>query len=403
MFCVLGQILSALLERSGPIRLRYWAEEGGGGLLSLYEQPMKFEVFRFLIGWISKLMIVVFFLAVYPLFANQSSHPLFWSFLTVGLLMAATEITSRSLVGRDPGNALRRFTGLYRLSLRLMSPLIVLLAPLLPASMLERTDDDENGVTDDEIEAFISVGTQEGILEPGEEDLIQGVIDFGDSLVESVATPRIDMVCAAVDIDLEALTELFLSSRHSRIPIYQDTVDQIVGILHIRDLFTGLRSDKEPSVLDLAMEPYFVPESKPLSDLLREFQASRQQVEIMVDEYGGTAGMVTVEDLLEEIVGEIEDEHDESTPENELLPDGSWRIDGGAPLETLEELFDVDLEGATSHPLGGLIFASLGYVPKPGEIVDSHGLLLQVESVEDRRIGSVSVKRNNSLDEEISS
>ena len=397
---VLLHLMSALLERTSPIRLRHWAEESEGRLLDLYEQPMRFEVYRFLIGFLAKLSTLALLVCVMPLFAKWSSGAWLSSVLTVALLLAVTELISRSLVGRDPERALRRLTGLYRFSLMMLGPLVVVLAPLLPDAILERQEDDEDGVTDDEIEAFINVGTQEGILEPGEEDLIQGVIDFGDTLVKSVVTPRIDMVCAPVDSDLESLAELFLSSKHSRIPIFQETVDQIVGILHIRDLFRGIRASDPPPVLELTIDPYFVPETKPLTHLLREFQALRQQVAVVVDEYGGTAGMVTVEDLLEEIVGEIEDEHDEAQPQNEPLESGGWRVDGRAPLETLDELFDVEIEEEPFETVGGLIFGSLGYVPKPGESVDSHGLMLEVERVEDRRIKSVIVHRSQVIGEE---
>lgn len=392
---MLLHFMSALLERTSPIRLRHWAEESEGRLLDLYEQPMRFEVYRFLIGLLTKLSALALLLAVFPLISSQSENPILWSALVVALLLGFTELLSRSLVARDPEGALRRLTVPYRVSLFVLRPLVVVLTPLLPSSILDRQEDAENGVTDDEIEAFISVGTQEGIIEPGEEELIQGVIDFGDTLVKSVVTPRIDMVCAPVESDLEGLAELFLSSRHSRIPVYQETVDHIVGVLHIRDLFRGIRSDESPSVSELTIDPYFVPETKPLSDLLREFQASRQQVAIVVDEYGGTAGMVTVEDLLEEIVGEIEDEHDVAQPKNEALVDGGWRVDGRAPLETLNELFDVVIAEESYETVGGLIFGSLGYVPKAGEVVDSHGLVLEVERVENRRVKSVLVRRSD--------
>jgi CBS domain containing-hemolysin-like protein len=262
----------------------------------------------------------------------------------------------------------------------------------MPAAVVERRED-EGEVTEDEIEAFIDVGTREGILDPGEDDLIQRVIDFGDAVVRSVMTPRIDMVCAPVSSSLETLAELFLSSKHSRIPVYEDSVDHIVGILHIRDLLGGLRDDSEPSAADLAMEPYFVPETKPLNELLAEFQALHLQMAIVVDEYGGTSGMVTVEDLLEEIVGEIEDEHDESAPVNEQLEDGGWRLDGRLPIESLDEIFDVELEEEAYETLGGLIFGSLGYVPQPGESLEIGGLRLQIESIEQRRISSVLVHR----------
>jgi CBS domain containing-hemolysin-like protein len=388
LLAILIQVLSALLERSGPIRLRHWAEEAAGRILTIYERPLRFEVFRYLLVWLAKLAPIALLLAFWPLFQGWSEQPLLWSTLSVIVIVAATELLSRSLVGRDPESALRYFTFFYRAVLIFAAPLLLILSPVFPASIVERQDD-EDQVTEDEIEAFISVGAQEGILEPGEEDLIQRVLDFGDTLVRSVVTPRIDMICAPVDTDLEEMAELYLSSKHSRIPIFRETVDQIVGILHIRDLLQGLRQPQESTIAELVLEPYFVPETKPLNELLKEFQAQRQQVAIVVDEYGGTAGMVTVEDLLEEIVGEIEDEHDEAAPQSEALTDGRWRVDGRLPLEDLEDIFDVDVEDEPYETVGGLIFGRLGFVPEPGQRVNVYELSLQVESVEARRIKTV--------------
>ena len=390
IFAVIVQVLAALLDRSGPIRLRYWAQEAGGRLLSLFEAPLKFEVFRYLLSWLARMSTVALFLVLWSLTRDFSWPSWLAAVAIVGAILAATELVIRSLVGRDPERALRRLTGIYRIAAFFLRPFISVLAPLMPAAVVERRED-EGQVTDDEIEAFLDVGTREGILEPGEDDLIQRLIDFGDTVVRSVVTPRIDMVCAPVDSSLESLAELFLSSKHSRIPVYQESVDQIVGILHIRDLLRGLRDEAGPSASDLMMEPYFVPETKPLSELLSEFQALHLQMAIVVDEYGGTSGMVTVEDLLEEIVGEIEDEHDEAAPVNEPLEDGGWRLDGRASLESLDELFEVELDEEAYETIGGLIFGSLGYVPEPGECVEIGGLRFRIESVEQRRISSVAV------------
>lgn len=390
---ILAIVLSILLERSGPIRLRHWAEEAGGRLLRTYDRPASFEVFRFLLSWVAKVVPLALFFSLWSLLSNLGAErAAVWTVFVVILVLAASELLGRSLVRRDPERALRRLTLIYRLILWLLLPLVAVLSPFFTSSAVERKED-EGAVTEDEIEAFIDVGTREGILDPGEEELIMGVIDFGDTVVRSVVTPRIDMVCASSESDLDSLIELFLASRHSRIPIYEDSVDHIVGVLHIRDLLRGQRSKEPIAVKDLTMPPYFVPETKPLNELLREFQEQRQQLAVVVDEYGGTAGIVTVEDLLEEIVGEIEDEYDEAAPVHEALSDGSWRIDGREPLELLDELFDVGIEEEPFETVGGLIFARLGSVPRPGEAVESHGLRLTVERIEGRRIRSVLVER----------
>jgi CBS domain containing-hemolysin-like protein len=248
---------------------------------------------------------------------------------------------------------------------------------------------------DDEIEAFIDVGTREGILEPGLERLLRGIVDFSDTAVRSVMTPRMQVQFAAADSALGALADLLVESGHSRIPLYDGSIDHIVGIVHIRDVLKALRNGGDGSGLarKLANPPFFVPETKPLGQLLRELQARYQQMAVVVDEYGGTAGVVTVEDLVEEIVGELVDEHEEAHPENELLPDGSWILEGGSDVDLLEDLFGVDLgEDVPWETVGGMVFSLLGDVPEVGESVESHGLLYIVEEVDDRRVAQVRVE-----------
>ena len=218
------------------------------------------------------------------------------------------------------------------------------------------------------------------------------VIDFGDAVVKSVITPRIDMVAAPADSDLESLAELFLEAKHTRIPLYRDSVDQVVGVLHLRELLAGLRSPDPPGAAELALPPYVIPETKPLNELLREFQRSRQQLAIVVDEFGGTVGLVTVEDLLEEIVGEIVDEHEE-VPESSLeLPDGSWKLDGATPVDTLHMLFGVDVEDEPVETVGGLVFGRLGQLPEAGQRIEAFGLEIIVQEVQGRRVKSLIVR-----------
>jgi CBS domain containing-hemolysin-like protein len=206
-------------------------------------------------------------------------------------------------------------------------------------------------------------------------------------------TPRIDVAAAAAEESLDALADRFLDSGHSRLPLYEGSIDRIVGILHIRDLLRALRAAAPTPARELAKPPLVVPETKKLAELLREMQASREQLAIVVDEYGGTSGLVTVEDLVEEIVGEIADEHEEVEAAPEPLPGGGWRLDGGAPIETLDELFGIDLEEEPYETVAGLVLSVLGSLPEPGQAVVAHGLRLAVEEVENRRIQSVRVER----------
>ena len=391
---VLFSVLSALLERSGPIRLRQWAEEAGGNLRRLYDVPVRFGVFRFLLSLLSRLIPIVLVLALAQLLQIwERRYPFFWAFGFVAVLVASVEAGNRAVLAHDPERALRVLTRFYRVVLLLLSPIVALLAPLVPSSRLRERDENEEEATDEEIEAFIDVGTREGILEPEQGEWLWSIVDFRDTQVRSVMTPRIDMVCAPVEASLDTLAERFVESGHSRIPLYEDSIDHVVGILHIRDVLRASRLSEPPPVRELIKPPLFIPETKPLGELLKELQARFQQVAIVVDEYGGTAGLVTVEDLIEEIVGEIMDEHEALVAELEPLEDGGYRLDGRAHIDLLEELFQVEVEDPEYETIAGLIYTFLGHVPQPGEKVDRFGLRFTVEAVADRRIQTVRVER----------
>jgi putative hemolysin len=398
---VLVAVLSALLERSGPIRLRHWAEEAEGALLRLFESPVRFGVFRSLLSLCSRLLPLCLYIALAALLRELGVlRPAAWAFGVVLVIVAATEAANRFLVGHSPERALRVLTRAYRATLFVLAPLVTLLVPMVPARAFERGQEENgdgrpNEASEEEIEAFIDVGTREGILEPEEGEWLWSIVGFGDTQVRSVMTPRIDMVCAPVETTLEVLAERFVESGHSRIPIYEDSIDHVIGILHIRDVLRALRTPEPIPVRDLIKPALFIPETKPLGELLKELQARFQQVAIVVDEYGGTAGLVTVEDLIEEIVGEIMDEHEALVAELEPLEDGGYRLDGRAHIELLDELFEIELEDEEPEyeTVAGLIFSELGYVPKEGETVESHGLRFTVEAVADRRIQTVRVEK----------
>ncbi len=394
---VLFSSLSALVERSGPIRLRHWAEQAEGRLCRLYEKPVRFEAFRLLLAILAKVAPVGLLWAVAAwLVATGLATPAgaaAWGALAALVVVVGAEILNRVLVGWDPESALERLTPVYRTCLIVLSPLVAVSVGAFPAKGVQRrAEEEENEASEDEIEAFIDVGTREGILEPGEGEMLWGIVDFGDTPVRSVMTPRIQVQCAPVESALDDLAALFVESGHSRLPLYEGSIDHIVGILHIRDLLRGTRAADRPSARDLANPPFFVPETKPLGQLLKELQARFQQMAVVVDEYGGTAGIVTVEDLVEEIVGELVDEHEESHPGNHLLPDGAWLLEGTTDVEVLEELFGIELGEVPDETVGGRVFSLHGDVPEVGETVEEHGLRYTVEAVEERRVSLVRVE-----------
>ena len=189
-----------------------------------------------------------------------------------------------------------------------------LLAPLaIPVRKIfeKRARQEASPATEEEVQAYIDVGREEGILEKEEEKLLLSIVDFGDTRVREVMTPRTDILWIDAAAPLPVLADLFVSSKYSRIPVVRGSIDTVLGIIHVKDLFEAIHSGKPRPIADLTREAYFVPESKKVSELLREFQRRHLWMAIVVDEYGGVSGLVTVEDLLEEIVGEISDEHED--------------------------------------------------------------------------------------------
>lgn len=397
VLAVLFQVLAAMLDRPGPIRVRHWAEEAGGKLEELYTAPSRFEAFRYLLSFLSKALPVGLALCVLALARRLGAGDFgasMWGAATAVVVLLGTELFNRIFVGTRAEAVLRRLTPTYRLTRWALSPFVPLISPIVHAASEENGDTPiENEASDGEIEAFLDVGAREGIIEPDEGALIMRVIDFGDSVVKSVMTPRIDMVCAPATADLGELIALFLESQHSRIPLFVDSVDDIRGILHIRDVLSASQIPDPPAPRTLARKAFIVPETKPLAELLAEMQAGHHQMAIVVEEYGGTAGLVTVEDLLEEIVGEIVDEHEEAETEARQLDDGGWRLEGMTPLGEVEELFDVELDDEPYETVGGLIFGHLGDLPEAGATVEAHGLRFVVESVGERRVDQLRVER----------
>ncbi len=256
----------------------------------------------------------------------------------------------------------------------------------------EAAADDEE-VTAEEVQAYIDVGEEEGILEGGEGKLLQSIVDFGDRVARELMTPRIDVLTFDANRPLEELARLFSESKYSRIPIYEQNVDQISGIVHIKEIFDAMLKNEKKSVAELARPPYFVSETKQVTELLREFQSEHIQVAVVVDEYGGTAGIITIEDIVEEIVGEIADEHEDEEATLVDLGEGSYLVSGMMRVDTLEEMLTADLDGDDYETVAGLIFTTLGRVPAAGTAMSKNGFRFEVDRADRRRIYRVKVTR----------
>jgi CBS domain containing-hemolysin-like protein len=265
------------------------------------------------------------------------------------------------------------------------------------AERLERDDHDgeeQEAATEEEVQAFIDVGEDEGILEASEGKMIHSVVEFGDRVARELMTPRIDVLAFDATRPLRELAQLFNESKYSRIPIYHETIDRITGIVHVKDAFEVVFRNETKSVGDLARSPFFVSETKKVTELLREFQSEHLQLAVVVDEYGGTAGLITIEDVIEEIVGEIADEHEEEEATIVDLGNGEYLVSGQLRIDALDEMLDAHFAGEDYETVAGLIFTNLGRIPKTGATVRKNGYIFTVDRADKRRIYRVRVSRD---------
>ncbi|QSZ48999.1 hemolysin family protein [Arthrobacter sp. D5-1] len=293
-------------------------------------------------------------------------------------------------LGRAHSGPVVRFTApLIRFLCWVLGPIPGWLVALGQAVAPGAPSGDDAFVSEEEFREFVDRAAESDMIEDNEAELIHSVFDFGDTLVRSVMVPRTDIVSIGTGSDLETAMGLFLRSGYSRIPVIGENTDQIRGILYLKDvaaaMYRGEPGLQAHDVDSLARDVRYVPESKPVSDLLRELQQESTHVAIVIDEYGGTAGLVTLEDLIEEIVGEIVDEYDAAAEEAVDLGDGTFRVSARMSIDDLGELFDIDLDDDEVDTVGGLLAKALGQVPIVGSSVDVDGISLKADRLEGRR------------------
>lgn len=253
-------------------------------------------------------------------------------------------------------------------------------------------------VTEEEIKVLVDAGEEEGVIEEEEKAMIYSIFELGDTLAREVMVPRIDVVALDVTTPMMGALDTIMEAGHSRIPVFDETIDNILGVLYAKDLLPYLRNGRTDVPLkSILREAYFIPETKKASDLLPDLQQRRVHMAVVVDEYGGMAGLVTIEDLLEEIVGEIQDEYDTEEPFVQYVGDDEYIFDARVDLDDLNRLMTVSLPTEDSDTLGGFIYTELGKVPVVGDQVSFDNLELTVESVAGRRIKKVRVQRQTPI------
>lgn len=252
---------------------------------------------------------------------------------------------------------------------------------------MSSSDEEDRPSTEDEIKSLIAE-TDEEELEEEEREIIRSVFEFGESIAREIMTPRIDISGIKDTLTVVECIDQIKESRHSRFPIYHENIDDVVGVVHVKDLLRLIAENKRDTpISQLAKRIDFVPETMPLNDLLQLMKNSRSQIVLVVDEYGGTEGLVTMEDVIEELVGEIEDEYDLEEKEFHRRPDGSIMVKARMPIDELNETLDVKLpESEDYDSLGGYVFSELGRIPKTGETLEASGYTLRVHSATQRQI-----------------
>lgn len=260
-----------------------------------------------------------------------------------------------------------------------------------PENAEDKADDNA-----DDFQALMEVGEAEGIIEEKERELIEAMVDFNDTRAGEIMTPRTEICALPVNATIRAARDLIIEEKYSRIPVYRDSIDQIEGVIYVRDLLQAWAEDKEDqSIEPLLRDAFFVPETKSASDMLRSMQQSHVQVAIVIDEYGGVAGLVTVEDILEEIVGEIEDEDIAKEEIIEYIEGegGYWDVLGSTEIGKIERIFDMEIEDDDFTTIAGLVTSEAGYVPKTEEKLHFRGLEVEILKADEKKIHQLRLRK----------
>ncbi len=376
-------------REDSPRRVRFFRE--------LMEHRRRFELILILGTQLSIAAIAILLAEVFTQLGLGA--PVLFSFVAVFMVVVLfRQLMPRLLAQNHPDDVfwvlLPALEVFYRFSSVFVAPVNSLLNRMRRAEPEEATAEEEAEEAKEEIQAFIDVGEEAGIIEESEGEMIQSIIEFSDTCVDKVMRPRPQIVAIEASATVADARQLMIESKHSRIPVYRDQIDTIEGIVYVRDLLMFCEAEKMSMRVTRCMRPaYFVPESKSVRELLADMQKAKVQIAVVIDEYGGVAGLVTLEDIIEEILGEIEDE-DEATTIDEIVQsdDGSYLIDGSVEIRRVELLYDKELEADDFSTVAGLIINELGHVPTIGEKLDFKGLRFEVVDADNKRVNQVSVR-----------
>lgn len=345
------------------------------------------SLLRFLLAGLALLLYLPWEKTIYPVLYGGGI------LLLSGMVLFWFEYFVEWYFARSPETWALRLTPFAQVLMTIMTPLLAL--PMLFSRRPNRAQESAGTVTEDELLSLVDAGQLEGIIEKDERQMIKSIIRLGDTLVREIMVPRVDVLALEINTPLPRAVDIFLQSGHSRVPVYHETIDNIQGLLYAKDLLSLWHENSQLVSLDKLLRPvYYIPETKKIDDLLAEMQAQRIHMGIVVDEYGGVAGLVTLEDIVEEIVGEILDEYDQAEElPFQIINDSEYIFLGRVDLDDFNDIMRCELPKDEADTLGGYIYSRIGRVPTGGENVQFEDLLLTVEQVAGQRIRKVKVQR----------
>lgn len=328
------------------------------------------------------------------IFNGKASTLFVISILTTIIILIFGEILPKSLAKQYSEKYLLKVSRTLEMFMKVFYPFTLGFVKL--SELVSRTFGNpvhEPSVTDEDVKTMVAIGEEEGTFDTMERELLTNAIEFDDIVVREILIPRPDVVAVATTATVDEVKDIFIREKFSRLPIYENTIDNIIGIIFHRDFFEKYIQNKDFSLEKIIRKPYFVIGSVKISSLLQELQKHNNHMAIVLDEYGGTSGIVTIEDILEEIVGDIWDEHDEKEDYIEVIDADKIRIDGRLSVEEFTELFKVsEPEETRANTVSGMISDILGYLPKKGETIEYENLIIKIEEIRSRRIKKIIVE-----------
>lgn len=311
------------------------------------------------------------------------------------LVLVFAEITPKSLAAQNAEKVALKVSKPLSLIITIVNPVVIVLNKVtnfLVTLLGGKVDKDTPYITEDELKSIVNVSHEEGVLEVEEKQMIYNVFEFGDLQIKDVMVQRTDISAIDVSFDLNKIMEIIKEDKYSRYPVYDDNIDNIIGILNVKDFIYSDYEENNFNITEYIREPYFTYEFKRITELFKEMKKNRAHIAIVLDEYGGTAGIATIEDLIEEIVGEIEDEYDQVEKEIEKIGDGEYIVDGGTKILFINGFLGLNMESDDFDSIGGFIMGQMGRLPKIGEVIVYENVKFTVKSVLKHRIQKIKVE-----------